>query len=270
MYSDLLDNEKIDHLRVPLVKTWLKLLALANVNKPRGRLPELKRIAYRLRMSETQVSAAIAELKASGLIDKEGDTFAMHDWDDWQKDSDARATDGRQKRGDSAADAPHKGGASAAVAPPRVDRERERDKEREVEVEEKPLTRRNIFVLYDNYMGRPSVTPMMRDILIQAEEDYPDECITHCFLAAGRASDGRRSWAYVESILKRHQAEGCNERKPMGRNAISAPQVGDAAAILAGYNGGFAPVYIPNPGTGSPGLATLDAGDDPSRLEGHG
>ena len=110
--------------------------------------------------------------------------------------------------------------------------------------EETLIPRRNIFVLYDNYMGRPSVTGMMRDVLVRAEEDYPDECIMHCFEVAAKASDGRRSWKYVESILKRHQAEGCDARKPVGGHTNGAAAFGDSATELARY--GPLPVYSPD------------------------
>ena len=139
-------------------------------------------------------------------------------------------------------------------------------------VEDEPpmVIRRNIFVLYDNYMGRPSVTPTMREVLIQAEEDYPDECITHCFLTAARSSDGRRSWKYVESILKRHQAEGCNERKPVGRNAAPAHAPLDSAAALAAAYPSiqYWPEHLGVDGGGADaGLAPVDGGNDPPRLE---
>jgi hypothetical protein len=244
MYSDILDNEKIDHLRVPLVKVWLKLLALANVNKPRGRLPELKRIAYRLRVSQSAAAAFLAELKAAELVDREGLLWVMHDWDDWQKDSDLRLSSGRQgadelrykengewvnpplKRRVSAADAPHNGGGSAADTRRRVEGDKEEDKERDREVEEETPPRRNIFVLYDQYMGRPSITAMIRPALLQAEEDNSDECVTHCFEEAAKSSDGRRSWSYVAAILKRHQAEGCHGLKPRANAGQSRPTAG--------------------------------------------
>lgn len=136
MYSDILENEKIDALKPTTLKYWLKLLALANVSAERGRLPPLKRIAYRLRVNETQASAAIAELKAVGLVDREGDSWVMHDWDVWQKDRDVAPALRAGKREDNHANvtlSTQERHANRDDSVTRVDKEK--DKEKEVEVE---------------------------------------------------------------------------------------------------------------------------------------
>lgn len=276
MYSDILDNEKIDHLRVPLVKTWLKLLALANVNKPRGRLPPLKRISYRLRLNESACAAAIAELMAVGLIDHEGDRLVMHDWDDWQKDSDARATDGRQKRGGYAADAPHISGASAADAPlmRRLEGEREKDREKDREKEGEQEREGEVIVpvvrAFERCFGR-LLSPMEIESIKALDEEHPRERIDYALRES--AELGKRSVRYIQTICENQSRTGDDhERKQVGRNAGSAQAArdtsADAAAVYASFGITNLPVFLgPDRGAADAGLEALDASDDPPRLE---
>jgi hypothetical protein len=97
------------------------------------------------------------------------------------------------------------------------------------------LPRHNICVLYDDYMGKPSITAMLKPQLLEAEDTYPPECITHCFEIAAASSDGRRSWNYVRSILERHAMEGCNERPKSSQREGMARVEGIAAPAGVGF-----------------------------------
>mgnify|MGYP001616639035 CR=1 FL=1 len=248
-YSEVVRDPKVQRLPSSTFKNWVNILCLASDNDPRGCVPSTVDIAFHLRFSEKKSTAALKELVKAGLVDEVDGRYEMHGWK------------ARQFQSDNVTERVRKHRRNVSVTPPDTEAE-------QIQIRAEPeQTRSNIFVLYDNYMGKPSVTAAMRDVLIQAEEDYPDECITHCFLAAARSSDGRRSWSYVESILKRHQAEGCSERKPVGRNATPTQAPVDAlTAIYAAYPSIKQWTDL-DPGAGDGGLAPVDGNDDQARLE---
>jgi len=64
--------------------------------------------------------------------------------------------------------------------------------------------RPNIFTLYEQNIG--ALTPMISDELRAAEEEYPDTWIEEAIKLA--VERNARNWRYVQSILKRWQAEG--------------------------------------------------------------
>lgn len=83
-YSEALESLKVHELPDRLFKPWLLLLCLANVNRPRGTLPSLPKIAFGLRVKEDRVAAILSALIDARLIDYDGTRYAMHDWDEWQ------------------------------------------------------------------------------------------------------------------------------------------------------------------------------------------
>jgi hypothetical protein len=134
----MLDNLKVEALSDRQFRFWMKLLAVANVSRPRGSLPFPAVIAFRTRTPLPTVIKLLGELGEAGLVSCGADGYAAHDWDEWQWESDARATDGRQRRGESAAVAPRIRRASAAKAPPRAETETEKETEAEAEQTQKP------------------------------------------------------------------------------------------------------------------------------------
>jgi DnaD/phage-associated family protein len=72
-----------------------------------------------------------------------------------------------------------------------------------------PIDRPNIFKLYEENIG--PLTPMIADALKEAEQEYPPEWIEQAVgEAAGR---NKRSWKYVETILRRWKEEGHGEEQ---------------------------------------------------------
>jgi DNA replication protein len=68
--------------------------------------------------------------------------------------------------------------------------------------------RPNIFALYEQNIG--PLTPMISDILRDAENTYPAEWIEEGLKIA--VETNKRSWRYVEAILKRWTTEGKSSR----------------------------------------------------------
>jgi DnaD/phage-associated family protein len=73
-----------------------------------------------------------------------------------------------------------------------------------------------VFALYEQNI-RP-ITPLIAEQLAEAEKRYPAEWIADAFREA--VSLNRPNWRYIESILRRWEAEGRHDEKP-GRD----PQV---------------------------------------------
>jgi DNA replication protein len=66
------------------------------------------------------------------------------------------------------------------------------------------VDRPNIFALYEQNIGL--LTPMLAEELKEAEKEYPAEWMADAFRIAVRQN--KRSWAYVDAILKRMKTEG--------------------------------------------------------------
>ncbi|MGB9521745.1 MAG: DnaD domain-containing protein [Anaerolineales bacterium] len=75
----------------------------------------------------------------------------------------------------------------------------------------------NIYNLYEQHIGL--LTPMIAETLQDAEQTYPHSWIEEAIRLA--VENNKRSWRYVEAILKRWKEEGKGERKT-GQNSEEA------------------------------------------------
>lgn len=99
----------------------------------------------------------------------------------------------------------------AAVGQLRQGRWKPHDAEHPVEIlPERP----NIYRLYEENIG--PLTAMIADALKDAEKDYPAEWIEDAIRES--VEQNKRSWRYIERILKRWETEG-KSREPAGRYA---------------------------------------------------
>ena len=80
----------------------------------------------------------------------------------------------------------------------------------EVETPAVPRQRPNVFALYEQNIGM--LTPLLADELREAEQTYPLEWIEDAFKEA--VERNKRSWRYIESILKRWAIEGREHGEP--------------------------------------------------------
>ncbi len=67
----------------------------------------------------------------------------------------------------------------------------------------------NIFKLYEENIG--ALTPLLSDMLHEAEKNFPGEWFEEAFSIA--VSKNIRNWKYVEAILTRWKEKGKDERK---------------------------------------------------------
>lgn len=71
------------------------------------------------------------------------------------------------------------------------------------------LERPNIFKLYEENIG--PLTPLIADMLKEAEDLYPAEWFEEAFSIA--VKNNKRYWKYIEAILRRWQEEGRHGEK---------------------------------------------------------
>lgn len=95
MYSDVLDDPKVQKLPPPLFKVWVNILCLAS--KHDGELPSTDDIAFALRLDDEACEIALAELVKRGLLD-DADGLAPHNWDKRQFKSDSDDTAAERQR----------------------------------------------------------------------------------------------------------------------------------------------------------------------------
>lgn len=87
LHDDVLDDPKVQKLSPQLFKHWINLLCLASKNNPRGTLPDLNTIAFRLRLSDDKAWTVLSDLISAGLIEHKGDgNYEPHNWNKRQYD----------------------------------------------------------------------------------------------------------------------------------------------------------------------------------------
>lgn len=74
------------------------------------------------------------------------------------------------------------------------------------------LERPNIFRLYEQHIG--PLTPLLAESLAEAEQTYPAAWIEDAFREA--VEYNKRSWRYIEAILRNWQEGGRRERQDRG------------------------------------------------------
>lgn len=226
VYSEALDNPKLQRLSGSAFKGWFNLACLANVSEPRGALPPLPVIAFRLRLSERQAKALLEELVAARLVDVTGDGYALHHWDTWQYESDLRDTNGRRTaddtrrnegetrvlsppfRGDSAA-IPRRNGGDSVAGSAVTETETETETDSETEQKQKQsqnqkqslrLPPRELVVVFEQGFGR-LLTPTELELIAALGEEQPQERIEYAVREA--AALNKRSVRYVQRICER-------------------------------------------------------------------
>jgi hypothetical protein len=78
MYSEVVDDPKVQMLPLILFRAWVNCMCLASKNN--GVLPEMKAIAYSLRVTEVRAKAITDELKDAELLDESDGVLSPHNW----------------------------------------------------------------------------------------------------------------------------------------------------------------------------------------------
>jgi|SRR5262245_36077332 len=86
LYTDILNDVKVQRLSGDEFKAWINLLALAKEHG--GLIPPLEDVAFRLRTTEEEATRLVEVLVKRGLLDTDGANTAPHNWHVRQFESD--------------------------------------------------------------------------------------------------------------------------------------------------------------------------------------
>jgi hypothetical protein len=100
LYSEALNDPKVQALPGDLFKAWINLLCLANADKSgQGQLPPLEEIAFHLRLPLEETDRLINELIGRKLLDRTAEGWIVpHNWSGRQFKSDTSAERMRRHR----------------------------------------------------------------------------------------------------------------------------------------------------------------------------
>ena len=97
IYSEILDDEKVQMLSPELFRTWINLLCVAATRD--GVFPTVEKLAFKLRLSTHDMQSKLEDLVLSGLIDIRPDGhYEPHNWQQRQWKSDDSAERVRKHR----------------------------------------------------------------------------------------------------------------------------------------------------------------------------
>lgn len=88
LYDEVVDDPKVQLLPDRLFKAWINFMCIASKNDPRGTLPRIEDIAYRLHLPVSKATSLLNELIQAGLFDCDQGKHRSHNWDSRQFQSD--------------------------------------------------------------------------------------------------------------------------------------------------------------------------------------
>jgi hypothetical protein len=88
LYHSVLDDPKVQRLSAADFKFWINALICASQNTPRGVLPDIDHLAFRLHSSREAVEKRLKTSQEVGLIHFENGFYRIHNWDARQFSSD--------------------------------------------------------------------------------------------------------------------------------------------------------------------------------------
>lgn len=124
LYHSLLTCAKVQNLPERLFKFWVNCLLLASENSPRGVLPPEETIAFRLGLRAPFVRGSLAKLARTNLVTNANGAWFVHDWSDWNFDSDdvnQRVRRFREERRNVAGNVAGNVASAVTVTPPDTD-----------------------------------------------------------------------------------------------------------------------------------------------------
>jgi hypothetical protein len=115
LYTEIINNPKVQGLPSDLFKTWINILCVAKIAG--GILPTTPDLAFRLRCSEKTIKRAMDDLTSRRLIDEiEPGKFRPHDWGEHQYESDSSTERVRKYRAKHKGNVPGNSDGSASEA----------------------------------------------------------------------------------------------------------------------------------------------------------
>ncbi len=122
LYDELLDDPKVQLLPDRLFRLWINLLCVAS--RENGTF-HVTGLAFRLRVSEAELTADLDALVTAKLIDRDGETVSPHNWNRRQFRSDS-STERVRKHRQRSAPVSRNDGETLHETPPDTDTEKKR------------------------------------------------------------------------------------------------------------------------------------------------
>lgn len=198
LYGEVLHDPKVQKLSSALKWHWIELLCLASDGNPRGILPEVDDVAYKLSVTSRKAQTILDALVQRGLLDRTQIGLMPHNWPLRQPNSDNAAARMRRTRSE---DVPNKFA---------LEEEENRTEQNRTEQEAEQSAAAASLKVYEETIGQ--LTAHAAQLVSEAVEEYGEECVQHCLREA--SEQGKRSWKYANAIMKRHASEGCFRDKP--------------------------------------------------------
>jgi hypothetical protein len=137
LYTDILNDPKVQNLPPETFKSWINVLLVAKTHgDPHGYLPDIDAIAFRLRISPSEASSIIENLKSINLLDQFKSGIKPHNWNGRQYISDVSTERVKRHR---------KRQRNVSVTPPEQNRTEQKDKEAGAKAPKK-VSNENLFL----------------------------------------------------------------------------------------------------------------------------
>lgn len=218
VYSEILTDRKIKRVckitrqsKALVIGVWISLLALANESPSRGELilaPDvpltLEDLEEELEVEKEIIQKIIEEFTKLGMIQAEGTTLQITNWEKRQFKSDTsteRVRDYRTKRYGNNDETLQKR-SSNVLDTEQIQNRTDTDTDTEQTTPDPELAR--VVVVYQNNIGM--LTAYLRDELIAAVEEYPPGWIEEAIKIA--VENNARNWKYCKAILSRWKTHG--------------------------------------------------------------
>lgn len=249
LYSDVLDDPKVQLLEPVLFKAWVNLMCLANEGEPRGTLPSITDIAFRLRMSVSDAEDVVQALVDAGLLDAGEDGIEPHNWHNRQRRSDdaaARQTVSRSNRRKPDEDPPkvsrdsHVTGHNNVAPQRRIDTETETEPEAEqtnAHADAREVVAITPFAVYSAFLDetaqpdfKPAPAWKAKQIAIAArllEQGFDADKVGRCvrFMKSQTWRTSPFDLAAVEKFIGTWEASGSPARdEPRGSPVSAGPR----------------------------------------------
>lgn len=232
LFHEVLDDPKMFELTGDLYRRAIELFLLAGVTDDKGKLPPVKTIAFRLRITKEQLISDIEQLVETGIITFADGVYIVTNFEKRQ----APATNAERQK--TYRQARHKeayyGNESVTQSVTQSENNVTQktqpcyiDKIRREEIrKDKTSGAGAVFTLYENNIG--TISSIVSEKIKEAVEEFPPDWIESAIQVA--VENNVRKWSYIRAILDRWQVEGfkSNGKKPKAEEEVDMKGYTDA------------------------------------------
>src|SRR4030042_462165 len=213
LYHEILDDPKMAMLPDRLWRRIIELFLMAGRYNKGGILPDTNQIAWMLRMNTDELAMDMQQIQTTGIIERQVNGWLIPQFANRQialTDAEKqKAYRERKHRDEYYIEESVTNSVTECVtnALPKVTQITDTDNrltDTESDKETESSLRSDIFNLYSKYIGE--IKPIIEPTLIRADEEYDPAWFPKAFEIMH--GNGKKSWSYVEGILKNWQSNG--------------------------------------------------------------